>query len=341
MRLGPSRCRISIPSFSASSISNPWAGISRRFSRATMRTRRAPIRMATRATSSVTVAAASTPSASCWAPASGCDRPAAISRSAVRATSRATFPPPITTTSSPSSTRYPAFALIRKSTALSTPSSSTPGTCKSRLRMAPTAMNTAANPSSFSEDGADLGLQNLPAQAVRGDPEDHHAAGPVRGVQDDRTVAVRCEVVGAGEAGRPGPHDGYPIVPARHHLHRLAPQALALRALHTSAITGEPLQRTDRDGLVDVAAAARGFTGGSANPATDRREWIRHARDEVRELVVPGGDGGDVTPRVGEDGACPGARNVVVQPLRPNRNGLEAHAATFPPYLGAARTTSS
>src|SRR5512132_188056 len=114
-----------------------------------------------------------------------------------------------------------------------------------------------------------------------------------------------------------------------------------MRALHTSALTGEPLQRTDGDGLVDVAAAAHGLTGGGANSATDRREWVRHARDEVRELVVPSGDGGDITARVGEDGACPGARNVIVQPLRPNRNGLELHAATFPPHLGAARTTNS
>jgi hypothetical protein len=191
------------------------------------------------------------------------------------------------------------------------------------------------------EDGADLGLQDLPAQAVRGDPEDHHAARPVRGVQDDRTVAVRGEVVGAGQAGRPGPHDGYPIVPARHHLHRLAPQALAVRALHASPLAGEPLQRTDRDGLVDVAAAAGRLTGGGAHAAADRGEGVRHPGDEVRELVVPGGDGRHVTAGVGEHRAGPGAGNVVVQPLRPNRNGLEPHAATSPPRLGAARTTSS
>ena len=79
------------------------------------------------------------------------DRPAAISRSAVRAASRATFPPPITTTSSPSSTRYPRLAFRRKSTARSTPSSSTPGMLRSRPRMQPTPRNTDANPSSFSE----------------------------------------------------------------------------------------------------------------------------------------------------------------------------------------------
>ena len=55
---GPRRVMISMPSTSASSISNSCAGISCRFSSATTRTRRAPIRLATRATSNVAVAAA-------------------------------------------------------------------------------------------------------------------------------------------------------------------------------------------------------------------------------------------------------------------------------------------
>ncbi len=147
---GPSRVSTSMPSTSVSSISNSWAGISSRLSSATTRTRRAPSRLATRATSSVWVTA---PSSSWSASASGSpvDRPAAISRSAVRAASRATFPPPITTTSSPSSTRYPRLAFSRKSTARSTPSSSTPGMLRSRPRMQPTPRNTDANPSSFRE----------------------------------------------------------------------------------------------------------------------------------------------------------------------------------------------
>ena len=55
---GPRRVMTSMPSTSASSISNSCAGISCRFSSATTRTRRAPIRLATRATSKVAVAAA-------------------------------------------------------------------------------------------------------------------------------------------------------------------------------------------------------------------------------------------------------------------------------------------
>ena len=59
----------------------------------------------------------------------------------------ATFPPPITMTFLPRSTRYPRFMFRRKSTARRTPSSSTPSTRRSRLLCAPMATKTALYPS--------------------------------------------------------------------------------------------------------------------------------------------------------------------------------------------------
>ena len=101
--LGPQRCFIWIPSSSASSISQGWAGISSGDSRHTAQTSAAP------------------------------------NRRAVRATSIATLPPPITTTFSPSSTFLPALTSLRKSSASSTCGRSTPGMGKLRLCCAPIA----------------------------------------------------------------------------------------------------------------------------------------------------------------------------------------------------------
>src|SRR5471032_2913407 len=74
------------------------------------------------------------------------------SRAAERATSMATLPPPMTTTFFPMLNRYPRLALSRKSIPLCTPSRSTPGMERSRLRWAPTAITTASNPCERSQE---------------------------------------------------------------------------------------------------------------------------------------------------------------------------------------------
>ena len=115
---GPQRVCRRMPSFSASSISSRAAGISSRFSRQYMCTSGAPLRMASRATSSASrTSSGGSPSrwvsssraavAECRAArSSGSLMPADCSawRTTERATSKATLPPPMTTTLRPSST---------------------------------------------------------------------------------------------------------------------------------------------------------------------------------------------------------------------------------------------
>ena len=76
--------------------------------------------------------------------------PPAAARSAVRAASNATFPPPTTTSRSPRSTLNPWLTLSRYSTARRTPSRSCPGRSRSRARPVPTARKIAACRSSRS-----------------------------------------------------------------------------------------------------------------------------------------------------------------------------------------------
>src|SRR6266540_2660484 len=343
IRFGPRRWRMRMPSSSASWISKSVAGISSRDSSATTRTSRAPMRTAARAASRAAVAAACTPSSTAEEGAAGAAGLPVRARSAVRAASRATLPPPITTTRSPSSTWYPRLALMRNSTARRTPSRSAPGIRRSRLRMAPTPRNVAANPwplRSPSEeiasqpdpgpelhpevqDGPDLPVQEVAAEAVGRDPEHHHAAGPVLALEHDGVVAVGGQVVREGQAGGACPDDGHPFLAGRPGVDRLPPPPGAVLALHPATLAGEPLEGPDGDGLVDHAPAAGQLARRSAHPAADGREGVRHPRRQVGRPVVAGRDGADVAPGPREHRTGLGARDVLVEPVGPDGSSAE------------------
>ena len=65
------------------------------------------------------------------------------------------------------------------------------------------------------EDGLDLGVEQVAAQPVRRDPEDHHAPRLPLRLEHDRPVAVRREVVRAGEPGRTCADDRHALVTRR------------------------------------------------------------------------------------------------------------------------------
>src|SRR5262249_13201600 len=87
--------------------------------------------------------------------------------------------------------------------------------------------------------------------------------------------------------------------------HFLQPVAVPFGKLPRSAklagvlIGYEPLECADGDWLVDRSSAAGSLARSTADPSTDRGQWIRPPRDEVCALVVTGSDGADIAAGVG------------------------------------------
>ena len=126
-------------------------------------------------------------------------------------------------------------------------------------------------------DALDLGAQHLARQAVVGDADRGHAAGLGQRLEDGAVDALEPEVVGAGQAGRPGADDG----DAR--LARQLAQAIDLGL----AVGDEALERADGDRLVDRAAAAGVLAGTHADAADGGRHGaaLAHGLGRALDLV--------------------------------------------------------
>ena len=144
----------------------------------------------------------------------------------------ATLPPPITTTFLPMLKRYPRLAFSRKSIPLWTPSRSTPGIERSRLRCAPTASTTASKPCSRSPEtvksrpAAEFNLRvtspvsrisricastTLRGRRYSGMPRLQHAAGHRSRFEDGHRVAQQRQIVRRRKPHRPAADDGHAV----------------------------------------------------------------------------------------------------------------------------------
>lgn len=93
---------------------------------------------------------------------------------------------------------------------------------------------------------------------------------------------------------------------------RRGPKAISPPANIPGAVVDKPFESTDRDGLarLDLAPAAGCFAGGVADTATDAREGVWSAGDEIGPLVVSLRYGRDVPTGVGVDRASLLAGNI-------------------------------
>src|SRR3972149_93645 len=130
-------------------------------------------------------------------------------RRLVREQSMAVEPPPMTTTSRPTSSGSPRLAFFMKSTPYWMPSRSPPGMSRPTAFMAPAQMATAAfSGPSRPPPEPHAHLDRLPRQAEGGHADEHRAAGVGQVVVDGHLVAGHGQLAGDGQTGRPGADHG-------------------------------------------------------------------------------------------------------------------------------------
>ena len=94
-------------------------------------------------------------------------------------------------------------------------------------------------------------------------------------------MAEPAQVVGGGEPGRPGADD-------EHALARSAAASTGtVQPCRMRLVAEEPLDGVDADGLVELAAVARGLAGVVADPADDRGERVVGHDLAPRRFVAP------------------------------------------------------
>ncbi len=124
-----------------------------------------------------------------------------------------------------------------------------------------------------------------------GDAVAQQAPDPVGALEDGDVVARAAKLLGGGQAGGPGPHDGDALA---------GPDGRGLGsdpALGERAVDDRQLDRLDRDGIVVDPEDARPFARGGAERAGELREVVRRVEAVDRlppvvpvDQVVPVGD---------------------------------------------------
>ena len=209
-------------------------------------------------------------------------------RRTVWAASTATFPPPST------STRFPAKDVVRSravsrssSVAMSTSGPSAPGSGRRMPRWAPTATNTASNPSAsnastsatgvlrrklnaLGEDGVDLALDDLRREAVSRHANSHHPAGDRERLEDRCGKTLADKVKRGRHASRPAADDGDALRFGRFDRRRFRDFV----RVGEGPVGDETLEGGDRNRGIDIAAGAGRLALVVAHPAADRWERI-------------------------------------------------------------------
>ena len=130
-----------------------------------------------------------------------------------------------------------------------------------------------------------------------------HAAGFAVGFEDGDFVADADEVVRHGQAGDAGADHGDPFVIAAIGRQHVVVVGFAIdgvvAGLRAEAAGDEALERADGDRRIDIAAAAVGLAGRTADAPADGGERVVRAGDAVGVLVAAFGDGGDVAAGIG------------------------------------------
>ena len=131
------------------------------------------------------------------------------------------------------------------------------------------------------DDPLDLVVEHVARHPVGRDPVAHHPARLLAGVADLDLVAESRQVIGGGQATRPGPD----------HQHALAGgggRRIERPALLPREVTEEPLDRVDRDGAVEIGAVANALARVVTDPPVDRRERVVGDQLAPGQLVVAG-----------------------------------------------------
>ena len=106
--------------------------------------------------------------------------------------------------------------------------------------------------------------------------------------------------------------DGYAI---GHFRHGRPPHFQRMPRLRPIPFGEKTLQRTNRDGAVDFAAAASSFTGVCAHAAADTRHRVRIPRIAVSFLKTPLGNERHIAAGIGPCRTSHHAREVRIQPF--------------------------
>ncbi len=140
------------------------------------------------------------------------------------------------------------------------------------------------------EDVADLLVEHLLGQTIRGDAVAEHAAGLRTGLQQGDGVALLAQVEGGGQPGRTGAHHGHRLAGVRGRT--------GGREVGGPLVVGEALERTYGDRLVHGRAAALILAGVRAHAAQDAGQGGRLADHRVGVGEAALGDHADVSGRV-------------------------------------------
>ena len=165
-------------------------------------------------------------------------------------------------------------------------------------------------------DLVDFLLEQIGRQAVGRNAVAQLPAGLLQRLEDLDLVAVGAQVVGRGEAGRPGADDADALARSGRDLR------LRVAALSQAVLGRLGLQRPDEDRAVAAAAHAGGFARRRADQAADQRQRVIAPDDLDGGTIVAvtevGDEAGDVD--VGRTGAVAG-RGIALQ-AKPLGTGL-------------------
>ena len=215
-----------------------------------------------------------------------------------------------------------------------TPSRSTPGMVRSRLRCAPTAIKHGVEALTAQIGNREVasgrviqlerdvaGLENLAhlrfdhvaRQAVFGNAQIEHSARDRSGFKNRDRVSHQCKIVRGRESDRPAADDRNferkLLLPASfiyvNGMLRLRPVLLGKKTL----------QSADRNGPVNFSAPAGGLARMRAHSSADAGQRIGLPRDPISFFEAALSDQADVAPGVGVRRAGHHAGEVGVQPV--------------------------
>ena len=180
------------------------------------------------------------------------------------------------------------------------------------------------------ENLAHLRFHHVAGQAIFGQAEIEHAARHLRGFKDGDGVAHQGKIVGGRKSHRTGAHDGN--AKGKLGLGAAGVYIDGMPRLRAVSFGKKALERADRDRLVDLAAAACGLAGMSADASADAGHGIGFARDAIGLFKLALRNQRNIAARVGVRGASHHAGEVGVQPIPVNLlvdKSLQ-HAGPFP-----------
>ena len=167
-----------------------------------------------------------------------------------------------------------------------------------------------------SENLAHLCLHHVAGQAIFGQAEVEHAARHLRCFEDGDGIAHQGEIVRGRKAHRARADDcnskgKLGLRAAGVHIDGMA-------RLRTVALGKKALERADRDGLIDLAAAAGCLAGMSADASADAGHGIGLARYAVGFFKLTLGNELHIAAGIGVRGTGHHAGEVGVQPIPVN-----------------------